>query len=439
MLVGAGLWVALAVAAAAAAAGVQRVRHMLLWVRAHERIELDSLDELERETSTHEQACEILERCFRERTPFALYLRSFEPEAAESVATLDEPAAAEKARRVRSAVLDGRSPSAATAGFVASRERVLTRLGSPSVVDAYLADRLAAHLPVVAVLNPVATATPGGHVPRLELGHEDWALAVRLLISAAQLVVMECTVLAPGVREELDIIDNRRRAGRTVVVVPSAATARDLESSRNIGALVSATGAEPAPLATAGAPELAAFERRIADDELLAGDPAQLPAFAGLLPNTRHRQPAQQLAIKRAGRVPCSLRDLRGAGIDDEQEADDVNGELDALATSGASEQPAASLQRLARRSVDSSCDASGSEAGVDRRVHGLLRLLQGRAQVGRSLARGAGVDRRVHGPRFVVQEPYSRTLSLASWCPPTNVETPPLLFTYSSSSRLGL
>ena len=57
-----------------------------------------------------------------------------------------------------------------------------------------------------------------------------------------------------------------------------------IQAIADIGALLSASGAEPAPLATADAPELAAFERRIADDELLAGDPAQLPAFAGLLP-----------------------------------------------------------------------------------------------------------------------------------------------------------
>ena len=119
----------------------------------------------------------------------------------------------------------------------------------------------------------------GSRVPRLELGHEEWALAVRLLISAARLIVMECTLLGPGVLNELGLIVNRERAARTVIVLPSAATVRDAELRRDLftGGL-DGSHLEPPPFASRGAEPLAPFERVIDADAMLAADPAELPA-----------------------------------------------------------------------------------------------------------------------------------------------------------------
>jgi hypothetical protein len=105
-----------------------------------------------------------------------------------------------------------------------------------------------------------------------------------MLISAARLIVMECTVLAPGVLEELEIVVNRRRTARTVVVVPSARTVRDLESLRQFDGIMGATELAYAPFTSRDAAPLAPFERVIDDDAMLATDPADLAVFDGLLP-----------------------------------------------------------------------------------------------------------------------------------------------------------
>jgi hypothetical protein len=275
-----------AAVALVAAIGIQRARHILGWVRATNLTDLDrATATIEQQTSTHRQAYAVLERCFRDRAPFALYLRSFETEGAEWVAANSRPVRDQEADRLRDAVLSGQSPAAVAAGFTGAPQNLISVGGGRSEVDAYLADRLGARLPVVAVLNPAALPTAGSQVPRLELGHDDWAIAIVMLISAASLIVMECTVLGAGVLEELQFIVNRERTARTVIVLPSAATVRDAQSKRDVvsilqnGAIVSLP-----PFASRDAEPLAPFERVIDADALLAADPAELPVFQGLLP-----------------------------------------------------------------------------------------------------------------------------------------------------------
>jgi hypothetical protein len=229
--------------------------------------------DIEREASTHAEAYAVVEQFMRRRAPFALYLRSFEIEAGETV----RPNA---------------GPDRHSGELAESDQMVVGHVGGRSRVDTYLSERLAPHLPVIGVLNPAAMAGLSGPVPRLELSNDSWALSVRLLISAAHLIVVECVALAPGLVTELELVQNRERAADTIIVLPSAETVAGVMSSRELADLFSGGDYAGAAIAAAGAEALQAFERVIDEDSLLAQDPGELDAFRGLLPVAAPRLPA---------------------------------------------------------------------------------------------------------------------------------------------------
>jgi hypothetical protein len=223
------------------------------------------IDRHEREASTHAEAYAVVEQFIRSRAPFALYLRSFEIEAGEIV----RPNA---------------GPNRHSPGLAESDQMVVTNLGGHSRVDTYLSERLAPQLPVIGVLNPAATVGLSGPVPRLQLSNDNWALSVRLLISAAHLIVVECVALAPGLVTEVELVQNRERAADTIIVLPSSETVDDVMSTRQLAGLSSGGDYAGPPIATAGAEALQAFERVVDEEWLLARDPGELDAFRGLLP-----------------------------------------------------------------------------------------------------------------------------------------------------------
>jgi hypothetical protein len=280
------------------------VRAIHRWVRATRPTADDRLiDDLDREASTHTEAYAIVERFARDRTPFALYLRSFDIEANETVMPIANARRwqrSERANAIERAVMQGISPSAAVAGLVSTDQWLISRLGSPSDVDAYLGERLARHLAVIGVFNPAAMATRMGRVPRLELSHNAWEMGVRLLVSSAHLIVVECFRLTPGVLTELELIENRERAPNTVIVLPSAKTVADLDELQTLAELAGAStttsdsevpgiarvdDARRTQIVARDSQALHAFARVIDEDSLLADDPSALDVFAGLLPS----------------------------------------------------------------------------------------------------------------------------------------------------------
>lgn len=247
-----------------------KLRAARTWVR-RTRIDAEfsrQIDEIEHESSTHAQAYSILQEFAEHRSPFALFLRGFGPEAAESV-TSDKSTGlgvGSKAEAISSAIMHGRSATVAAAGYLGPSQWVITTIGQPSEVEKVLAGQAPRYIPMLTVSNPAALADRAEHyLPRLELGNDDWNMAVRLLVAAARFIVVDCPALTPGLTEELEIILNREREGDTVIVLPPAP-----KQSEQL--------TEPWTTAVR-----AAFGRVVESKALLAGDLARLPAFAGLL------------------------------------------------------------------------------------------------------------------------------------------------------------
>jgi len=224
------------------------------------------LGEIEHESSTHAQAYAILQGFAEHRSPFALFLRGFGPEAAESVTpdTSTGMGVSSKAEAISSAIMHGSSATVASAGYLGPSQWVITTIGQPSEVEKALANQAPRYIPMITVSNPAALAVRAQHdLPRLELGNDDWEVAVRLLVSAARFIVVECPALTPGLTEELEIILNRERQGDTVIVLPSAPQQQLPESWTNAIRDV--------------------FDRVVETKALLADDLTRLPAFEDLL------------------------------------------------------------------------------------------------------------------------------------------------------------
>ncbi len=255
------------------------------WVAAA-RTDMDmykGLAEIERSSSTHDRAYGILQQFARNRAPFALFLRSFEQEAAQTV--VDSARNPSRADVIDRAVIEGTSPSLAAAGLVEARQTMVSRVrGEQSRVESYLVTQVAGYLPVVAVWNPAAFGlNTREDLPRLEVSNDDWEMAVRLLISAAKFVVFECTVLAPGVLTELALIRNRQRVADTIIVIPSDSTADQIALLRDVAFLgLPKPDARPTPTTAEGPIE--DFSRVIEEKTLIESDPATLDVFRGLLP-----------------------------------------------------------------------------------------------------------------------------------------------------------
>jgi hypothetical protein len=247
-----------------------KLRAARIWVR-RSRSEAEfsrQLDEIEHESSTHAQAYAILQEFAEHRSPFALLLRGFGPEAAESVTPEKSTGmgVSSKAAAISSAIMHGSSATVAAAGYLGPSQWVITTIGQPSEVEKFLAHQAVRYIPMITVSNPVALADRTEHyLPRLELGNDDWKMVVRLLVSAARFVVVECPALTPGLTEELEIILSRQRQGDTVIVLPSA--------PQQSGQLPEAW--------TSAIRDV--FDRVIESKALLVGDLTRLPVFEGLL------------------------------------------------------------------------------------------------------------------------------------------------------------
>ncbi|AGB26721.1 hypothetical protein Mycsm_06585 (plasmid) [Mycobacterium sp. JS623] len=269
---------------------VTRTRAAAAWSRASraDREIFEALDTLHEDASTHGRAFGILQAFATDRRPFALFLRSFEIEAQQiSAAGMSPRFTPTKAELLRNATVAGLPTYTADAGHVraGSFQSGLTRLGTVSAVERYLAATLPQRIAAITVSNPAAgPGEPTSSLPKLQLADSDWGRAVALIISAAHLIVVECATLAPGVLSELDTIKACARADRTVVVIPSPSSANEIEERRSLAALLTEGLPDPTPIATATAPQLQGFQRVVVDDDLLSHTLDELDAFTGLLP-----------------------------------------------------------------------------------------------------------------------------------------------------------
>jgi hypothetical protein len=222
--------------------------------------------------STHRDALDILQAFAETGKPFALFLRSFEMEAQTVTEKLNPRL--QHANDDQLFVIPDRF------------QQSVTHARPPSAVEQRLAQVLQVRLPTITVSNPaqIGHATQVTTLPKLELSNEVWIQPVSLIISAAQLIVVECVTLTAGVLAELEAIRNCGKSDHTVIVLPSAKTVSSLEQDRRTAFFaVDGVSAAP-PIATADATELHGFDRLAKDDQLVTRSLDELAAFTGLLP-----------------------------------------------------------------------------------------------------------------------------------------------------------
>jgi hypothetical protein len=164
-------------------------------------------------SSSHAQAVTILRQFILTRQPFALYLRSFEPEAFETL--VPPPLGLSKAKHVSNAIAAG----IPAGGYIEPSEYVYSHVGPVTTSEEYLAEHLASKIPIITVANPAAQLVQGSAVPRPSIAYNMWPVAVRPLMSAAHFVIVELTTASQGVIRELALIDELARNQDAVVVL----------------------------------------------------------------------------------------------------------------------------------------------------------------------------------------------------------------------------
>jgi tetratricopeptide (TPR) repeat protein len=268
------------------------IRAAWRWVNANRKMKSahQTIEALAKAASTHDQALLILERFARDRQPFALYLRSFEGEAFESLTPKGVTRlGSTKDEFVQNAVLEGLPAG----GYIEADQWVTGHQGGLSTLEKYLSEHLLDLIPVVTIANPAALHVRA-RVPRFEVENEAWPVAVRLLLGAAHFIVIEPARASPGVIKELELVKNSNRAADTIVVLPSPKTRSDMDTMRQIAA--SGFGQPVGPTTEFTGLDIEALEgfARVVDDEVFGDrDPASLLVFSGLLPEGPPASPEQ--------------------------------------------------------------------------------------------------------------------------------------------------
>lgn len=159
---------------------------------------------------------------------------------------------------------------------------LVTYMGGLSPVEDHLADGLGDDVVILAVANPSDDIVYRARFPRLRLPRGDWLEGVEWLVHAASFIVLDVEVLAPGVVEEIALIEGARRTDDTLVVLRRGEQPEPFEV-----ALIKATGGQfpDHPRVDADSPAIAAFTSTVyADDDLIA-----TPGLTTLL-DRYHRQ-----------------------------------------------------------------------------------------------------------------------------------------------------
>ena len=168
------------------------------------------------------------------------------------------------------------------------RNIVVNWHSGPTGLDRYLSKCLAPHLPVITLCNPAAgSPIMGGNdlaTLRLEVPNRAWASVVRLLISAAQLIIIEALLDGPGLREELRFIHELDRSADTVVVLSSIKQREEILRQR----LMSGVAADQdSYFVSSASPLLEGFGRIHSLPDIEQKEPGDTIAFQGLFTWTR--------------------------------------------------------------------------------------------------------------------------------------------------------
>jgi tetratricopeptide (TPR) repeat protein len=263
---------------------ISSLRAAWQWVSANRKLsELDrSMTEINESRSTHAQGVSILERFAKMREPFVLYLRSFEGEGFQSLTP--EGVTSKIARKeafVENAILSGSSAG----GYLEANQMVIASGGGPSSLERYLGTHLSKHVPVITIANPAALGEQT-IVPRLEMEHDAWQRAVRLLMSAAHFIVIEPARNSTGVNQELDLTKRSDRHADTIVVLPSEKTRSLMEMTREIMRTGFDQNVGPTTKFLHANDEiLKGFPRIVEDDVFGDRDPATLQVLRDVLPD----------------------------------------------------------------------------------------------------------------------------------------------------------
>ncbi len=119
---------------------------------------------------------------------------------------------------------------------------------------------------------------PALAVPRLEVTPSSWEAVVAFLVWAAQMIVVDCVELTPGVRFELGLIRFLGKATQSVVVLPSHET---VQRMRRSDMYPRAPTPQPEQIASLG------FGRAVLDASLQGARLEEVAEIADLLPPRR--------------------------------------------------------------------------------------------------------------------------------------------------------
>lgn len=149
---------------------------------------------VELDADSHKQAASILIKYLNEGAPFGLFLRSFDLEGSLHTGA------------------QGGTPMWASA-----------QPANKNLVEKQIAEMGEIGIPVLAVTNnsPMLSFSTS-YLPRLELPNEHWEAAVEELVLAAEIVIVNVSLLTPGVVRELGILLRLNKKARTVVIISKA-------------------------------------------------------------------------------------------------------------------------------------------------------------------------------------------------------------------------
>ncbi len=158
-------------------------------IRDLERSILD-MKTIERRSSTHDSAVQVISDAFGSGKPLALYLRSFSRESEHSLRL--------------------RGPEGAVAAIRMRHDHV----------PRALVGLLGSHLPVVGIRNMSDGFSQRERVPMLEIPAKNWQDVAFRLVSFCNIIVLAVDSPTVGITAEIDMIRAVSRQESTVVVLP---------------------------------------------------------------------------------------------------------------------------------------------------------------------------------------------------------------------------
>jgi tetratricopeptide (TPR) repeat protein len=214
----------------------------------------DAFEKAYGERSTDATAASIYNAYRTESRPFALFLRDFQQESYDYHKPPTEV-----------------DPQERRFGLIKSKT---------NPIESKLVNALEGRLPLLAIWNH-SDLMYAGSIPRLKLPDDRWLEFLENMVNGASLIVMDCHVLSPGVRIELETIIRLQRQDSAVILLPREAG--DDIAVKIFRAMGTTIPDDPMP--EKNTPELQSFPRVAYEDEVPYESLDTSPLFADLLDN----------------------------------------------------------------------------------------------------------------------------------------------------------